>query len=148
MIQVRTILAAAAIALSMPMAAPAAAQDFPLVAGDYAEFSGIYVEDGAAFKYARHLADQWVKSQEFAKKQGWISDYKIYMNVNPREGEPNIYLMTSFASMPDAAEQDRRAKAYDKWAQKTAQQMIAESGNRAEYRKLLSSILVQEYTPR
>jgi hypothetical protein len=150
MTKFKTMLAVAAIAVALPMSAPAMAQDFPLVSGDYTEISGIFVSDGGEFKYAQHLADQWVTAQEFAKSQGWISDYKILINVNPRDGEPHIYLMTTFTSLPDAAEQARRTAAYAAWdkGSRTQEQLIAESGNRAEYRTVKGSMLLQEYTPR
>ncbi len=146
----KTILTAAAIAITLPMSAPAMAQDFPLVAGEYTEVAGIFVNDGAEFKYAQHLADQWMTVQEFAKSQGWISDYKIMVNINPRDGEPHIYLMTTFAALPDAAEQARRTAAYAAWDERnrSQEQLIAESGNRAEYRTVQSSMLLQEYTAR
>lgn len=144
----KTIIAATTIALTVPMAAPAIAQDFPLEAGEYAEVSGIFVNDGAEFRYAQHLADRWVESQEFAKSKGWITGYTIYINVNPREGEPNIYLMTNFARLPDAAEQESRNAAWAAWAKESVEAQIAESGNRAEYRTVQSSLLLQEYTVR
>lgn len=148
MTKFKSLVAAAAIAISMPLAAPAAAQEFPLVAGEYAEFSGIFVNDGAEFKYAQHIADQWIAAQEFAKSKGWITSYKIYANLYPRDGEPNIYLMTTFPSMPDAAEGERRAAAYREWSSKNDAQLSAESGDRAEYRRIVSSAIMQEYTKR
>jgi hypothetical protein len=150
MLKLKTLAAAAVMAVSLPVAfaAPAAAQEFPLEPGDYAEVSGIFVNDGAEFKYAQHLVDVWVANLEFSKSQGWVSDYKIYANVNPREGEPNIYLMTTFASLPDAAEQERRNAAWREFTQASVEQQISESGNRAEYRTVQSSLLLQEYTPR
>ncbi|MEP0390730.1 MAG: hypothetical protein ABJ205_06825 [Erythrobacter sp.] len=144
----KTMIAVTAMALALPMAAPAAAQEFPLEPGEYSEVSGIFVNDGAEFKYAQHLADQWVANLEFAKSNGWVSDYKIYVNVNPREGEPNIYLMTTFPRLLDAAEQERRNAAWTEFSKTNVQQQIAESGNRAEYRTVLSSMLLQEYTVR
>lgn len=144
----KTMVAAAAMAITLPLAAPAAAQEFPLEPGEYSEVSGIFVNDGAELKYAQHLADRWVAGQEFAKSKGWISDYKIYVNVNPRDGEPNIYLMTTFVSLPDADEQQRRGAAYREFFQASVEQSIAESGNRAEYRTVQSSMLLQEYTAR
>lgn len=132
----------------LAFAAPVSAQEFPLVAGDYSEVGGIYVKDGGTFKYAKWLATEWKKNAEFAKSQGWLKSYKIYINANPRDGEPNIYLMRTFSSLPDAAESERRDKAYDAWAKKTAEQQISESGNRAEYRTVKSSMLLQEYTIR
>ncbi|MEL7196733.1 MAG: hypothetical protein AAFY42_02750 [Pseudomonadota bacterium] len=148
MTKFKSLIAAAAIAVSLPLAAPAAAQEFPLVAGEFADVSGIYVEDGGEVKYAQHLADQWMAAQEFAKSKGWISDYKVYINLYPRDGEPNVYLMVTYPSMPDAAESERRNAAYNEWASKNDEQMIAESGDRAEYRRIVSTTLLQEYTKR
>lgn len=145
---IKTALAAATIALAIPATTPAFAQEFPLEAGEYAQFNGIYVTDGGDYKYAEWLAGEWKNFQDYALSQGWITGYKIFYNVNPRDGEPTMYLMTSFASMPDAAEQERRNAAFDAWAKKTSEQQIAESGNRAEYRTVKSSILLQEFTPR
>tara|TARA_R110000787_G_scaffold137495_3_gene251062 strand:- start:8046 stop:8498 length:453 start_codon:yes stop_codon:yes gene_type:complete len=136
--------------VAAPLALPtvAAAQEFPLVAGEYSNVSGIYIKDGGAFKYATHLAGQWTKVQEFAKSKGWISDYKILINENQRDGEPTLYLMSTFSSIPDAAESERRNKAYDAFMQSSAEQQITESGNRAEYRTVKSSMLLREYKPR
>jgi hypothetical protein len=146
----KNVMMAAAMIVAAPMAIPtmAMAQEFPLVAGDYAEVGGIFVKDGGSFKYAMHIAGNWKKNQEFAKSQGWITDYKIYINEHPRDGEPNVYLMTTFASLPDAAEGERRQKVYDAWAKDTAAQREAESGNRAEYRTIKSSMLLREYKVR
>lgn len=146
----KNVMMAAAMIVAAPLAMPTVvvAQEFPLVAGDYAEVGGIYVKDGASFKYAMHLAGSWKKNQDFAKSQGWITGYSIWINENPRDGEPNVYLMTTFASLPDAAEGERRQKVYDAWAKDTAIQREAESGNRAEYRTIKSSMLLREYKVR
>jgi hypothetical protein len=145
---IKTALLAATIALAVPSATPALAQDYPLKPGAYVQMNGIYVKDGGDLKYAEWLATEWKRFQEYAKSQGWISDYGIYANVNPREGEPNIYLVVQFASIPDAAEQERRDKAFDEWSRTTVAEQVAASGNRAEYRTVLSSMLLQEYMPR
>ncbi|WP_108787305.1 hypothetical protein [Erythrobacter sp. Alg231-14] len=144
----KTLMTAAALAVTLPFAAPAAAQEFPLVAGEYMEVSGIFVNDGAEFQYAQHLADNWARLQEHAKMQGWITDYEILINVNPREGEPHIYLTTTFAAFADAAEQERRNAQMNEFAGRSVQQLISESGDRAEYRTIVSSMLLQEYKPR
>lgn len=141
--------ALAAIAMTLPLATPLAAQDYPLAPGEYVQMNGIEVEDGeGALKYAQWLATEWKRFQEYAKTQGWITDYGIYANVNARAGEPDIYLVTTFASLPDAAEQERRDRAFDAWSNTTAQQQAAASGNRATYRTVVSSMLLQEYKPR
>ena len=68
------------IASPMMLAAPAIADEFPLVAGDYTSLTGIYVEDGGSMAYAKFLAGEWAKNQEFAISKGWISGYNIYSN--------------------------------------------------------------------
>lgn len=142
-------MALAAAAMTLPFAAPLAAQDSPLQAGEYVQMNGVVVEDGeGAYKYAQWLATEWKKFQEHAKAQGWITDYGIYANVNARAGEPDLYLVTTFTSIPDAAEQQRRDKAFDEWSKTTAQQQAAASGNRAQYRTVISSMLMQELKPR
>lgn len=145
---IKTALLAATIALAVPAATPAIAQDYPLKPGEYVQMNGIHVKDGSDLKYAEWLATEWKRFQEYSKSQGWISDYGIYANINPREGEPNIYLVVQFASIPDAAEQERRDKAFDKWSRTTVAEQVAASGNRAEYRTVISSMLLQEYMPR
>lgn len=146
----KKVMIATAMLISAPMVLPTAAiaQEFPLKAGDYAEVGGIFVKDGGTLKYAMHIAGNWRKDQEFAKSQGWITDYKIYANEHPREGEPNVYLMTMFSSLPDAAENERRGKAYEAWAKTTNAERDAASGNRAEYRTLKSTMLLREYKVR
>lgn len=142
-------IALAAMTMTLPFAAPAAAQEFPLAAGEYVEMTGIEVEDGeGGLKYAEYLAGEWKRNSEYAKSQGWISGYAIYANVNGRDGEPDIYLVTQFASLPDAAEGERRNKAYEAWAKTNYQQQAAASGNRAEYRTVKGSMLLQEWKSR
>jgi len=146
---IKTALLAATIALAAPAASPVLAQDYPLKAGEYVQMTGIVVEDGeGALKYAEWLATEWKRFQEYAKSQGWISDYGIYSNVNARAGEPDVYLVVQFASMPNAEEQERRDKAFDEWSRTTIREQAVASGNRAEYRTAVSSMLLQEYLPR
>ena len=124
------------------------AQDFPLVAGDYTSVSGIFIQDGGTLAYAKFLADEWAKQQEFAKSKGWISDYKIYINVDARDSEPNVYLTETYKSVPTGAEMEKRNKEWEAWSKKSDAQMDAESGNRAKFRTLRGTMMLQEYTIR
>jgi hypothetical protein len=128
----------------LTVAAPAAAQNYPLVPGDYVEISGIIIEDGGSYEYAKHIAGLWRKGQEFAKSKGWITDYEVLANVNPREGEPDIYLITSFASLPNGVEDERRQDEYRKMMKQSDAQLATASGDRAKFRKLGSSMLLRE----
>lgn len=147
---IRNMMIGAAVMITAPMAIsmPAMADEFPLVAGDYVNVSGIFVADGGTLAYAEFLAGQWNKNQEFAKSKGWISDYKILINTDARDGEPNIYLTTTFPYIPTNAESEKRDKEWDAWSKKTNAQMAAESGDRAKFRTLRGSMLLQEYKVR
>ncbi|WP_380875260.1 hypothetical protein ACFB49_03950 [Sphingomonas sp. DBB INV C78] len=130
--------------LALAFATPAAAQEFPLSFGDFWEIGRIDVKDGGDFAYAQHIAGKWKASQEFAKSKGWIKDYKILYSNNPRADEPDIYLVTIFEKMPTGPEGDARAKAFEEFSKASAKQLSEESGNRAQYRTLMGSILLQE----
>lgn len=146
----KSLMLATAVAFASPvvLTTAAAAQEWPFIGGEYSTMTGIFIKDGGSYKYAQYLATEWARDQEFAKSQGWISDYKMYGNVNPRDGEPSIYLVVTFPSIPDAAEDERRAKAYDAWSKKTIAQSEAEAGNRAEYRTVMGAMLLQEFKKR
>lgn len=122
----------------------ASAQNYPFTPGDYTEVSMIDVADGGGMQYATFLADQWRKSQEFAKAQGWITGYAVYNNFNSRPGEPDLYLTVTFSNLPDGAEDERRNQAYRDYMKRTDAQLSAESGDRAKYRTVMGSFLLRE----
>lgn len=138
----QTIYAAALTALVS--ATPASAQQWPLASGDYWEVSEIDVKDGGDFAYAQHLATKWKESEEFAKSKGWIKDYKILYNYHPRAGEPDIYLISIMSKLPTGPENDARSEAFEAWSKSTAKQLSEESGNRAQFRTLMGTMLLEE----
>ena len=146
----KNMMMATAIMIASPvmLATPAMADEYPLVSGDYTSMTGIFIEDGGNLAYAKHLAGDWAKNQEFAKSKGWISDYKIYANTDRRDGEPHLYLTSTYASIPSGAEQEKRFAEYDAWSKKTNAQYDAESGNRAKFRTVKGSMMLQELTIR
>lgn len=137
---VRLAAAALLFATSVPVLAQSA---WPTDPAEYVEVGMISVEDGHALDYANHLAGVWRKGQDFAMQQGWITGYEILTNENPREGEPDIYLLTRFTSFADPAEGKRRDAMYLKHMSATTAQMQAESGDRAKYRKQVGSMLLR-----
>jgi len=140
--------AAMLVAIPVAMSTPGVAQEFPLVAGDYTSISGIFIQDGGNLAYAQFLAGEWAKQQAFAKSKGWISDYKIYINVDARDGEPHVYLTQTYANVPSGADIEKRNKEWEAWSQKTDAQMEAESGDRAKFRTQRGTMMLQEYTIR
>lgn len=138
-----SVLALGAAAVTMSTAA-IAQDEWPLVFGDYWEVSGIDIKDGGGLQYAQFLASEWKANLEFSKSKGWIKDYKIFSNVYARANEPDLYLVTITESIVSATEDDKRFEEFKAWKKKTIQQMQAESGDRAEYREVLSDSLLQE----
>ena len=116
---------------------------WPMYGGDYWEVTGIDIMDGGSWKYVNWLATEWRKSAEFAKSKGWIKDYMILSNVYGRSDEPDIYLIRIREDVPSGAEGEKRQKEYTEWVKKSNEKMVEESGNRAEYREVKSSSLLQ-----
>jgi hypothetical protein len=137
---VRLAIAAAALAFAAPVAQ---AQEWPLNPGDFVSVSMITVDDGHDLEYANHLAGQWRKSQDYAKAQGWITNYQIWTNEFARDGEADIWLVSWFPTFADPNEVLRREKAFNDYMKTTAARQEAESGKRATYRKLSGSMLLR-----
>ena len=74
----------------------------------------------------------------------WIKDYKIFANVNPRDGEPDLYLVTIFDHVTTPAEDIQREKEMNAFMAQSTRQGAAGSGHRATYRKLRGDMLLQE----
>jgi hypothetical protein len=130
-------------ASTIMMSGTALADEWPFVPGDYWEVTGIDIQDGGGYKYAKWLATEWRKDLEFAKSKGWIKDYMIIANVHNRSDEPDLYLVRVRESIVSAAEGEKRQKEYMEWQEKSIEKMQSESGNRAEYRTVMSDSLLQ-----
>jgi hypothetical protein len=132
-------------ALLLAVSLPATAQDEnPWKAGNYWNVSGIHVKDGGGLKYAQYLATEWVKMQEYSKSQGWISDFMVLSNTHPREGEPNLYLITITPSLPSSDEADKRGRMMREFNKTTIAQMQAQSAGRAEIREVGSQVQLRQ----
>ncbi len=139
----KTLLAALG-AATIAFASPAAAQELPLVTGDFWNVAEITIDDGHFADYADHLAGQYRKSMEFQKSKGWIKDYYILSNGNKRAGEPDLYLVSIFDHVTTPAEDIQREKEINAHLAENTREGIANSGKRATYRKLGGNFLLQE----
>lgn len=128
--------------------APAMAQQSSMKAGPMWTAGRILVEDGQMQNYMDYLTRSWMANQDYAKAQGWLLDYHILQSVNPRDGEPNIILITRFKDMPSAAENERRTEILNKRLQQDAHSAAAASGARNAMRKQLGSVLYREMLKR
>jgi hypothetical protein len=127
----------------LALATPALAQNYPLVEGDYVEVTSVTVDDGHGLDYATFLATQWKAQEEFAKAQGWITGYEILSNVYKRAGEADLLLVINYKLLPDATELAHREQVIRDHMKQTDAQMEASSGDRAKYRHVIGSQLLQ-----
>jgi hypothetical protein len=140
----RKMMFAALGAATMFAAVPAAAQDLPLVGGDYWDVTSVKIDDGHFADYADFLVSDSRKSNEFAKSKGWIKAYYILSNNNPRKDEPDLYLVTVSDRMPTPAEQIARNKEMNAYLQSDDRKQGAASGHRATYRHITGDMLLQQ----
>ena len=84
----------------------------------------------------------------YAKSQGWISDYYILDNINSRDGEPDVILVTRYNDFPSAAEIERRNALINERMKQDDHSADAASGQRTKMRTLTGSILYREMVKR
>jgi hypothetical protein len=122
----------------------ATADEWPLIAGDFWEVTGIDIKDGGGMTYANFLASEWRENQEFAKSKGWTKGYYILANAYPRKGEADLYLITVRDRLVSGPEGEKRQAEYMEWKKKSLSQMDKESGDRLAVREILNDELLQE----
>lgn len=127
-----------------PAATTADADTYPMVSGDFWEVTGIDIKPGGGLAYANHLASKWRASQEFAKSKGWIKDYMVLSNYHNRSGEPDLYLITVMSDIANGPESEARYVAYNEWAEASDAQLEAENADRAEFREVMGTSLMQQ----
>lgn len=141
------VIGAAALAMAFG-ASPSLAQQSAMKPGPMWTAARIAVEDGQMQNYMDYLTKTWMDVQDYAKAQGWLLEYHVLQSVNPRDGEPNIVLITRFKDMPSAAETDRRNSLITQRLNQDAHTADAASGARGPMRKLMGSVLYREMVKR
>ena len=129
-------------------ATPLGAQQSSYKLGPMWTAARIDVEDGQFENYMDWLMKVWESNQAFAKSQGWILDYHILDNINARDGEPDLILITRFADMPSVAEMDRRNAIINERMKQDDHSADAASGQRTKMRRQMGSVLYREMLKR
>lgn len=138
----------AAAALAVFATTPAIAQQSSYKLGPLWNVSRIDVEDGQFENYMDYLTKVWVDNQAFAKSQGWLLDYYILDNINLRDGEPDIILITRFADFPSVAEIERRNDIINARMKQDDHAADAASGQRTKMRRLMGNVMYRELQKR
>lgn len=138
----------AAAAAAVIATSPAIAQQSSYKLGSLWTAGRIDVEDGQYENYLDWLMKVWADNQAFAKSQGWILDYHILDNINPRDGEPDLILITRFADFPSVAEIERRNAIINQRMNQDDHKADAASGQRTKMRRQMGSVLYRELVKR
>ena len=78
----------------------ALAQDArPYDNGPVWDVSAILTKPGHFDDYLKFVATTWRAEQEAAKAKGMVLDYKVLTVTDPRENEPDLYLMVEYKNM-------------------------------------------------
>ncbi len=123
---------------------PAPAQRTITKPGNYVDVSDVEVLPGQFENYMDFLKANWVKQQEWAKQKGYIVGYRILQNLYPRKGEPNIFLLTEYASVPTNAEVERRQDEYAAMMKMDEHAMDEAAVKRGPMRTIGSQSMLQE----
>lgn len=138
------VLMAMALATAAIATTPATAQRSAADYGNYTDVSGIHVLPGQWENYMDYLKTNWVKQNEWAKKKGYVVSYRALAVTYPREGEPNLVLVTEYKDQPSQAEQKRRQDEYVAFMKMDEHQMDTAASERGPMRKLGSQNQYQE----
>ena len=64
--------------------------------GYVVQVTEVHTKDGMFNAYINDLSNVWRKFMEAQKEEGHVISYGMYSNVNPREGEPDLFLTVTF----------------------------------------------------
>ncbi|MGZ6006170.1 MAG: hypothetical protein ACXWKS_01795 [Rhizomicrobium sp.] len=94
-----SILLASALWLTVPAIAMAADAPRPYDNGPVWDVAAIQTKPGHFDDYMRFVASTWRAQQEMLKKRGMVLDYKVLTLADPRDNEPDLFLMVEWKNM-------------------------------------------------
>lgn len=125
--------ALALFAVTPAMAAAPADPDAPSYEnGTVWDFTEVKTVDGHLDDYMQWLATRWKAQEEALKKAGAITSYKVFMRIDPRADEGDLFLAVEYPNMAvfDRSVADQYAlqkKIFGPLAQATQQQAARSS---------------------
>ena len=113
--------------------------------GTYWTVTAVDTKPGHFDDYVTDLKAGWRKSLDIQIKDGKVVSYQMFANVNPRDGEPNLWLLVEWKS--GAAMLDTPKEYWDAHTKKLwgSQKKGEEEGmKRGELRTLMGDTLMRE----
>jgi hypothetical protein len=113
--------------------------------GSYWTVTSVETKPGHFDDYLSDLNNVWRKSLEMMKEDGKVVSYRMFSNVNARDGEPNLWLMVEWSSA--AALMDSPRDYFDGNMKKLFGNLdkgTEASIKRGDLRTIMSEVLVRE----
>ena len=114
--------------------------------GYVVQVTEVHTKDGMFNAYINDLSNVWRKFMETRKAEGDVIRYGMYSNINPREGEPDLYLTVTYKNL---AAFDRGVEYFDELSSKvlgSPEDMRKASVDRGELRTIGSTYMLRELT--
>ena len=114
--------------------------------GYVVQVTEVHTKDGMFNAYINDLSNVWRKFLEAQKEEGDVIGYGMYSNVNPREGEPDLFLTVTFKNW---AAFDRGLEYFEKLGTQilgSTDEMREANIDRGELRTIGSTYTLRELT--
>jgi hypothetical protein len=114
--------------------------------GYVVQVTEVHTKDGMFNAYINDLSNVWRKFLDKQKEDGDVVRYGMYSNVNPREGEPDLYLTVTYKNW---AAFDRGVEYFEKLGSEimgSMDDMREASIDRGELRTIGSTYTLREIT--
>ena len=114
--------------------------------GHVMQVTEVHTKDGMFNAYINDLNNVWRKFMDAQKADGHVISYGMFSNVNPREGEPDLYLTVTYR---DWAAFDRGVEYFENLSSEimgSLEDMREANIDRGELRTIGSTYTVREIT--
>lgn len=114
--------------------------------GHIVQVTEVHTKEGMFNAYINDLSNVWRKYLEAQKEDGDVIRYDMYSNVNPREGEPDLFLAVTYKNW---AAFDRGVEYFDNLGAKilgSPEDMRKADIDRGKLRTIGSTYVLREIT--
>ena len=126
-------------------AVPALAQDARAYAeGNVLEVTSVLTKPGMFDEYMKFLASTYRQEMEELKKIGVVVDYDIYQTMPRHPGDPDLYLVVTYANMAVFDTLEDKSEAIEKKLFGSRKQAAEGMASRESIRTILGSEIVRE----
>jgi hypothetical protein len=113
--------------------------------GTYWTVTSVATKPGMYNEYISDLKTVWLKSIEMLIKDGKALSYRMFSNVHPRNGEPDLYLLVEWKSAGDVLdESDEYWDAHEEKLFGSMDKGTEANVKRGDLRTIMSESLLRE----